>query len=573
MEPLQELLTVADVESLVYVKLCLFGFVAAGLLGIYKKFKAVYFLSAVGIFSAAGFYFLIEGTDLMFWGLTADEITIGAMYEMFAHGSLFADFAYADLPPFYPPFWFQVFGFLGGLLKWNGVQIAKLASFSTILTFPIIFYLTQKLYWGNKSESPGVVSWFLSSVLIFIIVGWNQVITKPYEFVTAALAILWTQFLLNEIWNEGINYKKIIIFGVTGGVIFLSFYFWFFLIAIGIALFNLFYKKVSFKKYLQFSGVAIITLVAGSFYWLPLVRKYNKFGAENWQLGFWVHEWINTSSIDSMLVSISGILMLVGIVSLIFYRKRFSIRVLLSLFSASFVWFLIGLFAIGFYHSPMQGMKGFEFFNKIILALSAGYGIEQLWKKGRQKLSLKQKKSVYILGVMALSTQLLFGNFVNQEEVKKVRVRAKDLGMSKFHLKEKLKNIENIEQKTVLQTGMPQLHSFVPFSDFIYFNQHNSHPAANFSKRERFLTELSLLDSSKKFYDQTQNNSFDKIDLFMFYSGDKKTYPISLHIDDFPNGIKEKTVRIPKDLFDSGYFNTIYEGEEYVIIKPTNERK
>ena len=561
----------SDIQHIVLVKLCFFLFVSLGLIGIYKKWKPIFFVILMSVTSALAYYFLVRGTALMFWGLRADEITIAAMYEMFAHGPFWGDFAYAALPPFYPPLFFWLFGLVGRLLDLNGIQIAKIASFSTILVFPIFFYLTQKFYWLKRKaqDSDKITSlvWMLGTFFLFIFVSWDAIIIKPYELISASLVILWTVFLLSEL-KRGFNWRSGLIFGVTGAVLFLLFYFWFFLAAIGVALFNLFEKRVSLKNYVSLISVAILTILLASPFWLPLAKSYSLYGAENWQLGFLVVSWLSTHAplLDFSLV---GLLSFFGFCTLIFYRGRFYIRALLSLFVASYVWQLMGLVTILFFASPLQESKGFRFWDQAILALAAAYGIGRLFDYFTQKYPTnKWQASLAIVGVLLLSTQLLFGTFVDDSRVLAIRDRSSVPGREAGEIVEFLdNNYEDIYQMTILQSGIPELHAFLPINDFIYFNQHNSHPAANFSQRFYYLKSLELVQTKEEFYDKIVNTPFGGIDLLILFKNQDK-YSLFFNLDNFPNEMREELIDIPQDLIDDNFFEEKFDNKDYKIFAP-----
>jgi hypothetical protein len=137
------LFTFAAIQGFILVKACFFAFLILGVVGVYKKWKPVYFLLLLGGLSSLAYIFLVRGTALPLWGLKGDEITIAAMYETFAHARWWGDFAYAHLPPFYPPLWFWLFGIIERVRDLNGVQIGKIASVATIAVYPIVFYFLQ----------------------------------------------------------------------------------------------------------------------------------------------------------------------------------------------------------------------------------------------------------------------------------------------------------------------------------------------------------------------------------------------------------------------------------------------
>lgn len=559
-----------DIQQLILVKLCFFVFLAFGIIAVYRAWLPSVFLFGMGAISGLAYFFLIDNTLLMFWGLRADEQTIGAMYEMFAHGSLFSDFAYAHLPPFYPPLWFQIFGLIGRVMDWNGVQIAKFASLATITAFPILLYGVERWYWKKKS---GVI-WMLGVIFLFITIDWDAIITKPYEFFSAALTVLWSVFLLLDVHEHRMTWKRTAVYGIAGGILFLIFYFWFFLAAIGIALFHLFSReKVTARMYARFASVGAMMLIVASLFWLPLAKTYASFGSENWQLGFFVLDWIGTHGPIFSDWTIGGIIGMAGLISLVVFRKNQYMRGLLSLFAASYVWQIMGMFAIYFFASPLQESKGFFFFNRAILAFAAAYGAERAWlwySETYAKTSDHRhawQRTAGVFGILFLAPQLLFGTFADNPDVQNVRVRANEIRQGLLELADYLNSRDNISKTVVLTSGLPELHSFVPLNEFIYFNQHNSHPAALFSERVLLVEEMSRAKTSEALYDTIHTTRFSPPALFIFYKGFDGVYRIFFHIDDFPNRMKEKTIDIPKALFEDARFDRVYENGHFVVFQ------
>ena len=97
-----------DIRLFILIKLLLIFFVFISIYLFYKKKSPYIFLSLVGTISALSYALLVDNHSLLFWGLQGDELTIGAMFKVFSKGT-WSDFAYHDLPPFYPPGFFLVF--------------------------------------------------------------------------------------------------------------------------------------------------------------------------------------------------------------------------------------------------------------------------------------------------------------------------------------------------------------------------------------------------------------------------------------------------------------------------------
>ena len=423
-----EILSFADLQQIIAIKVVFFIFIVFGIFAIRKKIDYGPFLFIIGMLLARAYFALSQGTQLMFWGMQGDENFISALYYAGAHSSFFADFAYSNLPAFYPPLFFWFFGIFGKIFDWNGIQIAKLANLSVFFFFPVIFYYIQELFWKKhkSNNTPGSIAWFVSALLLFVFVDTDAIILKQYEFVSASLVVLWTIFFIHLLHSNKLNRKNIIVLGITGGLLFMSFYFWFFFSAIGVAVFNLFSgKKITGKQYLHTFLVGFLILLFSSPFWFPLAKIYLTSGAENFQLGYTTIERLLLHA-PFVELSIKGILALFGFGTLVFYVKKVYARSVLVLFSIPYIWQTIGLFTILFFASPLQESKGFMFWNGAVLALAVGYGIERIWNKYAVTRSEEWRTVVTVIGLILVGTQLIFGTFSNSYEVLGVHNRAKE---------------------------------------------------------------------------------------------------------------------------------------------------
>ena len=211
-----------DIQMYIGIKLLFLLFVATSVYLICKNKKPIYFLVLVGVISSVSYFLLVNNSQLLFWGLQGDEITIAAMFNTFAHVSLWSDFAYHNLPPFYPPAFFWIFGLVGRLFDWDGIKIAKFAAMSFFLFFPVGFYYFQKYLIKEESEDGkvfGIIFALLPTLLIITILDKDLLIGKPYEVITAATTIFWYVGLYLKISRGKWNNKQGLIYGAIAGII------------------------------------------------------------------------------------------------------------------------------------------------------------------------------------------------------------------------------------------------------------------------------------------------------------------------------------------------------------------
>ena len=244
-----------DVQTYLIIKLLLVFFVILSIVLVYKKYKPVYFLLLVGLISAASYFFFVNDMGLLFWGLQGDEVTIAAMYNIFTNSSfLGSDFAYHGFSAFYPLGFFWFFGQIGKIMDWNGIVIAKFATFSFFLLFPICLYYYQKKllnfsedFLGGKA--PRSLFYLLSPLLIITILDKDLLIGKPYEVIAVAASIFWYLSLYFTILYGKWTKKIPLIYGFIAGIIFMVYYLWLIFVTLSFFIIGFFQKKIALKKY------------------------------------------------------------------------------------------------------------------------------------------------------------------------------------------------------------------------------------------------------------------------------------------------------------------------------------
>lgn len=562
------LLTIGDVQHLALVKWCWFVFVGGGLVLWWRRVPGWVWPLWLGVMTALAYWILVDGLPMMFWGLKADEVTIGAMYQRFAV-DWNSDFGYAQLPPFYPALFFQLFGTIGGWFDWNGVKIAKSASAVALLVIPSALYWVQAVYWRRRPHSagPGPLAWVLSAMLLGgIFLDWDALITKPYEAIAGLGVILWTTFLVLDVGAGVWSRWQSLRYGVAGGVLFLTFYFWFFLAAIGVALHNVFGPKVSGLAYRRYIGVGALVLLFGAAYWAPLVASYREFGSENWQLGFLHLPWLATHGLQ-LDFSLRGILMMVGVVTLLLARRRPYLKILLALWVAGYTWQLMGLTTISLWAAPLQESKGFDFFSNLVLLLAASYGLEATWYWVKSQWANTSATAATLVALVLLSPQLLFGRFADDPKVQTTRVEAREADKGVGALAEWFKQNDPIGQKLTLLPGVPQLPALVPVNQFLYPNQHNSHPAARWSERALVLEGMAQANSAKTFNETASKNYFGAIERVVCYNTATTTCPVYLYVDNFPHNGRERVINLPVKFLKEVPWQKVFESSQFIVFE------
>lgn len=565
-------MTFQDIHVLVAIKLIFLIFLIFGFFSIRKKFPLWIFLLCFGLASAGAYALLVNDTALLFFGLEGDEVTIAAMYNTFAHVGFTSDFAFHGLPAFYPPLYFWIFAIPGKWFAWNGVQIAKVASATFFLCFPIGLYLLQRMFATKEQRtSPILLTFaFLAPLFIMSTLGIDLLIGKPYEIIAASVTICWTIALYTRAKTRRLSWKEIFAFGIVSGLLFMMYYLWLLFAGIVFIIQIFLLERQYILPYIRtLASVAVVGIITALPFLAPLIHAYTVYGLESWQTSFYVPASSNLWLPLPESCTLISILLFAGFVSLLWYHKETIPKILLSFLGTAYIWWGFGLSLLFFFSTPFQEFRGFYVLSPMILSLGAAYGASKLWLFLKHSHHDHARITLAIVGLLFLSGNAVFGFFVDDPAVQAYSLQSKKLTPPIAELVEFAKTIPDFSSHTTLHT-LPELPAFVPVQHYLYFNQHNTHPAAIFSERYNIVQSIAAANTSEELYTIVTSAPYGPIDQFIFYKQEDKYY-LFYHLDKPIVGIEEVAISFTPDLFSDTYFNTLYESEKYVIIRRKND--
>jgi hypothetical protein len=494
------------------------------------------------------------------------------MYNTFAHVNLGADFAYHNLPSFYPPAFFWLFGLIGKIFNLNGVVLFKLAAFSFFLFFPAGLYYFQKYLTKDKltrevlkGKIPGAIFIFLVPLIIITILDKDLLFGKPYEVIAAATTIFWYLNLYLDISLGKLSNKKIFIYGIIAGLIFMTYYLWLIFAAIALILLVVTGERKKIIKYfLALLKTMIIAIIIALPFLAPLAISYYKNGMESWQTAFFTPSGLDLWLPMFKFNSLNSLILLFGLVIIIYYRQRAFIKQLLFLLITAFIWWGIGMLSLLMFKVPFQEFRGFYIFAPVVLAISAAYGLEQLYFYFKVNENKNLRVTICAIGIIYFASQSIFGFFIDDPIVRMRRVESRKANQAIIELIDYLKSDDSSNSKLTLQTT-PQIVAYLPINHLIYFNQHNNNPAAIFSKRLSYVKSLADSKSADELLDKIKNCPYGKLERFIFYK-DRENYYLYFHVDKIIQGIEEKEIKIDQKLFVSDKFLKVYDKDGYVVI-------
>ncbi|MDD5110359.1 MAG: hypothetical protein PHI63_04045 [Patescibacteria group bacterium] len=569
-------LQVQTIHTLAAGKLLFFAVLAAGVFG-YRRLergRAWWPVAAVVTAAILALQALIFFNGTLWNLLSGDELLVASFYQRVISDGFSHDFFYANLPPFYPPFFFYLVGSAARLLHLTGIGAAKLgAAFATALV-PLLAWI----FWRVRNPDDDRVAskpYFplLLSLLPFVVVDYPSLLTKPYEFISAIGVLLWF------VWTQRLVTKSdqnlggwILVSGAIGAVLFTTYYLWFAMVCIAVLVACPWRAWQTARDYLRSWGMVAGIVAAGSaWYWLPLLSSYVQLGMENWQPAFFVASDFNF--FPPVEFSLRSFWLWAGLGSLLYYRRRAAVRPAVFLLAGVYVWQIVSLAATVIGDAPFQAARGFTFLGEIILGYGAAYGVTAwLAPTAHGFLQIKEILHERISGTaregrgvpaarffilwLVLGVSLPFGLWLEQEAtVKRIdELHQSDRAVAAFV---EYFRRHPAEARLTTLSFIPKLNAQVALRQFISYNQHYSHPAANFSQRLLYLKVLGLAQTPEDFYRRfTQKNWYDPIQQLLLYS-DGDDYLLYFWMDDYPNGGREEVVRWPKRLIVEPYFQKV----------------
>jgi len=558
-------LSLIAVQIIAWSKILLFLSFLAIFYFILKYPKAwIFSLSFSFIFSV--FYLILSfPLQTMWWGNNGDELFVLGFLGQNLFSSPFNDFYYHNLPTFYPPLYFWVSGFLGKFFAQNAISLAKFGVASSLFLWFIGTFLWTKFYYKSIDIKKRLITsdawfWVLISFIFFILMDFNDIILKPYETLPALFLVIYIGLFAEAIKEKKWKKKHFAFFGLTGGILFLSFYFWWFVVIP--VLFTLaFLSSSRYKNIARVVMVGGIIFIFSAPYLVPLIASLLK-GSENWQALCFVHQEFNTFLPFSIL-SWRSLILLGGLVGLLlFYKKPFiKANLLLLIFAFLYQFINIIVFIVG--GGPIQPAKQFLFLGSATIAVGGAYFIIWVWKRYIMGFSLEKRNIIAIIALIFSVPFWPMANFIDDPVVRgQIEKDLKTPRESAFSLKIK-ENVPDYRDRTWLSSGMPVINAYIPLHYFIAHNPHFSHPASIYSSRMNTISELSLANEAD-FIEIIEKTPVDA--LLLYKNAQSSTYPLFFWQDNYPNGGKELVIELLRANIESLKWKTAYEDKDWIIF-------
>lgn len=500
----------------------------------------------------------------MFWSNNGDEIFIISFLGKVLNGNMFHDFYYNSLPQFYPPLYFWITGLISRPFTSNAIYASKLGVTLILIAWfiipIIIFYLFPKEKESNDKITSSPWLFIVYPIIFFVMLDFDAIITKPYEAFSALLCIIFIGYFLENI-NKKWRLKNYLVFAIFGAILFLTYYFWWFILFPAIIILSMLGKE-KIKNLFKSSILCISILIFSSIYLVPLILSFIKYGMENWQAVFFVPADFY-SFIPWYMLNLKTPILIIGILTLIiFYKKNSFIKAGAITLILCYLYQFLNIIYFVFGNKPLQSAKPFLFLGGATIAFGFSYFLIFLFEKIKEKYGDKKMKISILLVILFFLPLLPFNKFIEDPVVANHLQKDLQVPQEKELAQIVKNNVLDWEKRTWLSSGAPVINAYLPLNYYIAHNPHFSHQASHYSKRLDVVKKLSLSKNDSEFYTISKENN---IDALLFYKNENY-YNFFYWQDNYPNGGKEGQIKIPENLVSEKFWNKVYDNKDWYIF-------
>lgn len=415
-----------------------------------------------------------------------------------------SDPSYKGLHNFYPPLYHWFAAFWASALGKGAHEGIK---------YSAIFFMFFS-FWGS------FIAWVkfglekhVSLLASILLICFFPVIYKPFEFLSVLLFVPWSLSLMNK---DSFTKKELALYSLVGGIIFLTYYYWFFVLGLWIILKIRHLIGGNIKNiFLVLLGSAIVSMIFWGPYLIDLFSNYPFKSLNN--------RWMKPEHVNLNIIlakfNIHNLLTISGVASLIVF-KRINEKLFkqgLELISVVILFYFFGSLLM-FKGSPILHMRSIHIVH-ILLMLSFAYYLRDKFQNYRRELTII---------VMVFSIPYLVQKYTHSGLYKKT-IKNKNL-ISNYS---EVKNFENDLKNKVVLTNDAYLNAVIDTNLYINFNAHFSHPASKFVDRLNLLVKTNKASEMEK-CNFLRKNKFNSVD-YLYLNPKKKFYVLG---DRFPTGHK-----------------------------------
>lgn len=518
------------------------AFFIISLFFIKRRASLSHLLLVYGFFLSLSLAWVFKYANFSLGGGVWDSWIYHSMVEKFRHFWGNRDFAYKGLHSFYPFYFHYFLGKIAWILGLPSYKIIKYFPIILALFLPLLIFLSYRGFF-NEVTAAGIAIFSL----FFL---WRIYLYKPFEFLSLVFLLPWWLYYViekrgNPLWG-----------GVIGGLLFSTFYYWFF--PVFLLLFYEFSRTIILRPKEFWEKEKKLLMLAPTFllisfpFWGGYLWDVLRYGGEFYQQK-WFKPWHLNFIIPLKLpLRAFGVLAFLGLLYMLLYREEIA-SALFKLLMASYIFYLMGNLGIVF-GLPLLQFKVNDFVSLIFIISFFMWAGKFNGKEGIKNsflilLAILATLSVY--KPAALEKDLLF-KVAQRKQVIEVKEEYREL-----------------YGKTVL--ALPgRFTDFVPCYIFANYNPRYSHPSARRSERLAFLYLLRYSKNPDFFSYMLRHNPFAEVDFVYFKA---RRIHATYSIPDYPYiyTMKPKKFVYPfsrKELLGGVIFENVLEkGDAIVSLK------
>lgn len=522
-----------------------------------RRNRDLYIVFVAGLFLSSVVAYLYQDTYYGFEFYAIDNEFMQAMITKYANYWTLTDFAYKDLPAFYPPLYFYVVGKISWLL---GIEPYKMERYLNIL---IPFLVTPLIYfaWRKIVKSTAAMLIAVITPMAFM----YSMFFKTYEYLSLVFLLPWWFTFVDRLEDkpfpkEPKEYRKFVLLGsFLGALLFLTFYYWFFLLIIYTAI-RITWKLIETRSLMQvwqqfrhWFFVAGTMFVMVLIYLGPLVLSILKYGFKPYQNRYFTKEMLNifAPNLDHIMENPYHVIYLIGFIAVILLSRHHRlVQKLVLLVIACYIWQFFGEITVAL-KKPILHFK-MEWMLQFLLVISFGFGIAY-WVK---KLLPYKEKIIYAI--------LAFAFVVLGQDTLTVHENAFKYGFKK--IPKELRAVEKVDyHDKVFLTSRRDLYKIYPVFYFVVPEPTFTHHASQRDDRVQFLRELIRQEDPKFVAWMLTYNKFDKVD-YIWMEQDFSIYLVQDHFLKLPN-VQFEEFKFHYSIFQSKYFRQIEKGAKLYAIR------
>ncbi|MFN8397805.1 MAG: arabinofuranosyltransferase [Bacteroidia bacterium] len=390
----------------------------------------------------------------------------------------------------------------------------------------------------------------------------NHLAFKPFEVAPACLFLPWALYFIigvrQEATAEGPRYslealtrRDMIVGGLIGGFIFMTYYYYFFLFVLWIPIQFAVMRRTGrgWKEILAwvkgFAAVFGIAMAVSAVYWAPLLMDMARYGGQSFQ-----NRWFQPNMFGLPLDISNQWRPLLGMMALLLLARRDALaRVALAGAVAVLAFMILGHWGMytGFpiLHFRMVGI------DEQLMHLGLVLGGMEVLRRYTGLLGSVWEKAlpVSVIAIFCIGIGMVY-TWEKGNEISQLAAHTETPVMVR------IPDFDQVAKDKVFLTNRTELVAFKPMFLFLVPNAHYNHPAARYRERLKMLLLLSSTEDFRFLAWMLQHNRYDAVDRVLL---DRNT--LTAFDDNFPEG--DNHLRVDVTFADSAFTAPYFPPDPY----------